>query len=124
MVRFIDDQKVPTRALCLLRSPFASGVKSDGGQYELIVEKRVVGGPRSFDGCATLLVEDVKPEVEAAQQFHEPLMNKRFGDQNQHALHPAGENQTVKDQARLDCLAESYFICKKDARREAAGNFG
>ncbi len=37
-------------------------------------------------GLTSLLVVNVKPEIEAAQQFDEPLVNERLGHENQDAL--------------------------------------
>src|SRR5688572_22491758 len=66
----------------------------------------------------------MEPEVEAAQQFDEPLMHERFGHKDQRALHTSGEDEPVQDEAGLDCLSEPDFIRKKHSRYQPARHLG
>ena len=77
-----------------------------------------------FDGGAAFFIEDGEPEIEAPKQFDEPLVNKRFGNENEGTLDPASEEKTMQDEAAFDGFAEADFIGEKDARVETAGDFG
>src|SRR5207249_8893094 len=73
---------------------------------------------------ATCRIVNMEPEVESPKQFHKPLMDERLGNQYQCALNAAGQDQPVKNEARLDGFAQSDFVGEQDARRHAGGNFG
>ena len=123
MMRFIDHQHVPPGVERLPESGFAAGEKADAREHELIVEKRIRLRVGRLDGLAAFLVEDVEPEIEAAQQFHEPLMHERFREDDEHALRAAGQEQPMQDEARLDGFAEAHLVGQQHARREAGGHF-
>ena len=50
---------------------------------ELVVRKGIDFGGCFLDGFCALLVEDVEPQIEAAQGLHEPLVDQGFGHEDQ-----------------------------------------
>lgn len=124
MMRFIDHEHVPAGGQGLLQTNLVAGQETNAGQHELIIEKRVRLGIRRRDGGASFLVENVKPEIEAPQQFHEPLVNQRFRDDDQDALRPARQQQPVQNQACLDGLAQTHLVGQQDARGQPSRHFG
>jgi hypothetical protein len=120
MVGFIHDNHVPSRvesffcALLILRKQF------DAAQDQLGFEERVVVA----GGLAAFFVVDVEPEVEAPQQFHEPLVHQGFRYQNQHALCPPGQNQPVEDEAGFNGFSQADFVRKEHSGCEPCGDFG
>ena len=71
---------------------------------------RPVAFRTAFDGITTLLIINTETQIEAPQQFHEPLVDQRFGQQNQHPVGPAGEVQPEQDQTGLDRFPEADLI--------------
>src|SRR5262249_35115862 len=69
-------------------------------------------------------VVDVEPEIEASQELHEPLMNKRFRDKDQRPFHTPRQDQPMKNQAGFDRFTKPHFICEQDARSKPARDFG
>ena len=84
----------------------------------------MASGLALLDGLAAFLVEDVEPKIEAAQQFHEPLVHQRFRHEDQHALRAAGQDQPMQNQAGFDGFAQAHFVGEQHARHQAAGHFG
>src|SRR5262249_25162598 len=65
----------------------------------------------------------MKPEIETAQQFHEPLVNQGLRHDDQHAGRPSREDQPVKNQARFNRFSEADFVREQDTRRQSSGHF-
>src|SRR3989442_1466930 len=108
MMGFINDEDVPLGGQGLLNSLLIPCEQAHAAQYELTVEEWILSGIGGFDGLASFLVEDVEPEIETSQQFHEPLVNQRFRHEDQHPLRAAGQDQPMKNQACLDRFSQAH----------------
>ena len=103
----------------LAAARFRAGEEVGGAEDELVVEEGIgvgVVGVAVLDGGAALLVEEGEEEVEAAQEFDEPLVDERLGDEDEDALGAAGEVQAVEDEAGFDGFAEADLVGEEDAR--------
>ncbi len=124
VVRFVDDEEVPTGGDGLVAA--LGGIREEGGagDDELAVEKGVGSRVAGFDGDDAFLVEEVEEEVEPAEEFDEPLVNERVGEDDEDAVGAAGEVEAVENEAGFDGLAEADFVGEEDAGGEAAGDLG
>src|SRR5262245_1136747 len=123
MMRFVDDKNVPTCCQCLLSSLFVLYEQADAAQNELVVEEWILMRIDVLNRLASLFIEDMEPEIEAAKQFNEPLVDQRLRHENQHTFRPAGENEPMKNKTSFDRFAEAHFIGEQDSRRESSGDF-
>ena len=89
MMRLIHNQHVPSGGERLLGSLLAVGEQRDAAKDQLGLQEWVA----VTRGLTSLLIVNVKPEIEAAQQFDEPLVNKRLGHENKDSLGSAGEDR-------------------------------
>src|SRR5215475_7664009 len=122
-MRLIDDDDVPTGFECLCRPIFVLSKPCQAAKNELPVQKRIRTGVSRLDIFASLLIENVKPEIETPEQFNEPLMHQRFGNKNEGALHTAGEYQSMQDEAGFDCLSQAHFIGEQHTWSKPRSNF-
>src|SRR4030095_11135708 len=120
VMRLIHNQHVPTGGKSLLGSLLAVGEQRDAAKDQLGLQEWVAV-PR---GLTSLLIVNVKPEIKAAQQFDEPLMNKRLGHENKDSLDSTGEDEPMQDEACLNRLAQPDLVSEKHAWRQARRNFG
>jgi len=67
-------------------------------------EKRVFARLAAFDVGAARLVEDREPQVEAAQEFDEPLVGERLGYEDEGAFNSAGGEQALRGMQELRML--------------------
>ena len=79
VMRLIHNQHVPSGGKRLLGSLLAVGEQGDAAKDQLGFQEWVA----VTRGLTSLFIVDVKPEIEAAQQFDEPLVNKRLGHEDQ-----------------------------------------
>src|SRR5215468_1442281 len=86
----IDDHHVPTGFECLCRPIFVLSKPLQAAKNELPVQKWIHTRVSRLDIFASLLIENVKPEIETPEEFNEPLMHQRFRNKNKSALHTAG----------------------------------
>ena len=121
---FVDDEEVPGGGESLALAARAVGEEGKGADEELAIEEGVAAFGAVFDGGAAGFVEEAEAEVEAAQQFNEPLVDEGFGDENEDAVGPASEVEAVEDEAGLDGFAQADFIGEKDAGTPAGRDFG
>ena len=54
-------------------------------------------------------------QIEAPQQFHEPLMHQRVRHENQYPLRAVRQDQPMQNQAGLDGFAQADFIGEQEA---------
>src|SRR6188474_545975 len=120
MMRLIHNQHVPSGGEGLLGSLLAVGEQGDAAKDQLRLQEWVA----VTRGLTSFLIVNVKPEIEAAQQFDEPLVNKRLGDENEDSLDSTGEDQPMKDEACLNRLAQPDLVSEKHTWRHARRNFG
>ncbi len=76
-----------------------------------------------FAGEAAFFVVNAEPEVEAAQEFDEPLVGEGFGDEDEDAAGFADGEQALQDEAGFDGFAETDFIGEEYAGDLARGDF-
>jgi hypothetical protein len=110
VVGFIDDDEVPAGVDGLPASFSVLAEELDATEDELVIEEGVGVGMPLFDGQAAFLIEDGGVEVKATEHFDEPLIDERFGDENEGAGGAAAEEETVEDEAGLDGFSEADFI--------------
>jgi hypothetical protein len=91
------------------------GEEFGGAEDELAVQEWISGIFVGVKGGTTLLVEEGEEEVEAAQQFHEPLMDEGFWNKNENPVSPSGEVQAVQDETGFDGLAQTHFVCEEES---------
>jgi hypothetical protein len=84
--------------------------------------KSVAAGHGLFQRLAAFFVVDREAEVEAAQQFDEPLVHQRVRQQHQRARGAAGGELASEDHAGLDGLAQAYFVGQQHAWRSPRGS--
>ena len=94
----------------------------DATEHELIVEERISVRVGSLNGLATLVVKNVEPEIEPAEQFNEPLVNERFRHKDQHTLYASRLDQPMNNQAGFDRLAQAHLIGEQHARDKTASH--
>src|SRR5690348_11025221 len=123
MVRLIHHEHIPAGVQGLLDPPLIAGKQFHAGEHNLAFEEWINFRIGCFDGFAPFLIKDMKPEIETAEQFHEPLMNQGLRHDDQHAGRPSGENQPVKNQARFNGFSKSDFIRQQDTRHQPPGHF-
>ena len=124
MMGFIHHHQIP---VCRQRVPtrvFAAGEKIQATQNQLfglervfrmlIAEDAIHQGIDIVLGCLDRvvpgLIDDGEAQIEAAQHFHQPLMDQRVRHHHQHPPSPTGVQLVVQDQARLDGLAQADLI--------------
>src|SRR5206468_12030029 len=122
MMGFIDHKNVPAGGQSLFDPTLAGSEKIDAAQHELTFQEWIVPGIGGFDRLASLLVEDVEPEIKTAQQFDEPLMNQRVRNEDQHALGAAGQEQPMKDQACFDGFSQADFVRQQNPWQQTPRN--
>ena len=69
-------------------------------------------------------IKDAEAEIEAAQQFHIPLMHQRLRHQDQDPVSPSGQMQPVQNQAGFDRLSQPHFICEEHPGAQSSGYLG
>jgi len=123
-MRFVHDDHVPAGVAGLLQPPVGGRNQSDRRHDELLRQERICLRVRLVDRRATRLVEDVEPEVEAAQEFEEPLVHERIGHQYQRAADPAGQEKAMQHETGFDRLAQAHVVRQQHARGQASGDLG
>ena len=124
MVRLIHHHDVPARGERLRAAALIAREQPDAAQHQLIVEKWICLRLIRLDGRAPLLIKQVKPQVEAAQQFHEPLVDQRLRHENQRPPHSPRLEQPMHNQARLNRLAQAHFIRQQNPRSQPPRHLG
>src|SRR5215217_3690567 len=123
MMRLVDDQQIPVCCNRVRRDLSRISEQWQSAEHELTVEKRI-HRRITFAQCFTsFLVEDREEQIESSEQFHEPLVDERLGDDDEHPRRAAGQVQPVKNHSRFDRLAETDLIREEDARHQASGHF-
>jgi len=74
VVGFVDDDHVPSGVDGLLAALVGIGEEGYGAEDPLLVEEGVASGVAFLEFVAAGFVVDAEPEVEAAQEFHKPLV--------------------------------------------------
>ena len=100
-----------------------SGEEFGGAEDELAVQEWISGILVGVKGGTTLLVEEGEEEVEAAQQFHEPLMDEWFWNKNENPVSASGEMQAMQDETGFNGLAQTNFICEEESGSETLDGF-
>ena len=90
MVGLIDDQEVESGGPSLLGTHGAGTEKLGGTENELAVEEGIAGLLVGLDRGTTLLVEEGKEKIEAAEEFDEPLVDERLRDKDEDPVGPPG----------------------------------
>ena len=85
VVCLIDDEQIPTSVSGLCRTFGRAAEQRKRAEDELAVEEGIAFGISGFDGGAALLIEEAEHQIEAAQEFDEPLMRKGIGHENEDA---------------------------------------
>ena len=121
-MRLIHHEHIPARRHRLRRAPRVSRQEANAGQHELVIQKRVGARFAGFDGRAAFLIENMQPHVEAAEHFHEPLVDERFRHQYQDAIRPSAQQQAMQDQTGLDGFSKPHFVREHHARGVPVGD--
>ncbi len=82
---FIDDEEIPTGVGGLCGTFGRAAKQGERAEHELAVEERIALGISRFDGGAALFIEEAEHQIEAAQEFDEPLMRQRIGHEDEDA---------------------------------------
>ncbi len=123
VVGFVNDEEIPAGFEDLGGAGFGGGEKGEAGEDELGIEEGVDAFVVVLNGLAAVFVKETEEEIEAAEEFDEPLMEEGVGDEDEDAGGAAGELEAMKDEAGLDGFAEADFVSEEDAGEEAAGDF-
>ena len=118
MMGLIDHKQVPAGLQGLLKPRRLPGEQVESAEQQLIVQEGVAAWICFLKGLAARLVKDVKPEIEATQQFQEPLVHQGFRHQDNYPPYAAGEQQPVEDETSLDGLPQAYLVRKQDSRHD------
>ena len=138
VVRFIHYHQVPAGGEGMVPGLFAAHQEVQAAQHQLVrlervnavivVTKDVVyqGIDIIFLGLEVVvaaLVDDGETQVEAAQHFHQPLVNQRIRHHNQGPAGAAGVQLVMQDQAGFDGFTQAHFIGQQYPGRMAPGHF-
>ena len=85
VVGLIDDEQIPTSVSGLCGTFGRAAEQRERTKDELAVEERVAFGISGFDGGAALFIKEAEHQIEAAQQFDEPLMRQGIWHENEDA---------------------------------------
>jgi len=121
VVGFIDDEHVEAGRGGLRGAVGMLGEKFCGAEDELAVVEGIALGLELLDGLAAFLIEEGEEEVEAAEEFDEPLVDEGFGDEDEDAVGASGEVEAVEDKAGFDGFAEANLVGEEEAGGEAGG---
>ena len=121
VVGFVHQQQVPARGQGLAGALFMAGQPVHRGDDALFVLEGIGLGFGHLQRFAALFVVDGEGQVEAPQQFDEPLVDQAFGNQHQHPAGAARGQHLRGDQAGFDGLAQADLIGQQQARRPARG---
>ena len=124
VVGFVDDEEVPGGGEGLASPERVEGEEVEGAEEELAVEEGVAAFGAVFNGGAAGFVEEAEAEVEAAEQFDEPLVDKGFRDEDEDAVGPAGQVEALQNEAGFDGFAQADFVREENAGAPALGHFG
>ena len=122
VVGLIDDEQVPAGIEGLGGALLRGCEKAETGEDELGVEKGIGAFIVVFDGLAAIFIKETEQQVEAAEEFDKPLVQKSVWDEDQDTGGAACEVEAMQDEAGFDGLAQAHFVCKQDAWQEAAGD--
>ena len=123
VMRLVDDDEVPAGGEGLFAALLDVGEESDARESELGAVERIFSRIAGLDVVEADFVVDGEPEIEAAEEFDEPLVCERFGYENEGALHFADGEEALEDEAGLDGFAEADLVGEEDARDLARGDF-
>ena len=126
MVRLVDHQQVDPRLDRLLGQPPALDQGVEPHDRLAVDVERVETLAMVLDHVVQpLVVEQHEDLVVLAPQLAQPLESQRLGGHDERALGPAGVEEAVQDQARLDRLAEADLVRQQPAHGIAvAGALG
>src|SRR5688572_6127885 len=113
---FVDHHHVPPRRHGLLAPGVICREIGHAANRKLAAEKRILLRFTFLQRHAALLVVDAEPQVESTQQLDEPLVNERFGYEDQDAAGFPDREESLHDQARLNRLAEPDLVGEQHAR--------
>ncbi len=123
VVGLIHDKEIESCGSRLFGPGRVFGQEFGGAEDELAVQEWISGLIVGFKGSTTLFVEEGKEEIETAQQFHEPLVDKWLWNKNEDPVSTSGKMQTVKDEAGFNGLSQSDFVGEEKPGRESPGGF-
>src|SRR5262249_1779184 len=76
MMRFVHDDHIPSCRFRLVGPMVVLHKEAETAQHKLIVKKWIVEFTGALYGSASLLIENVEPQIETPQQFDKPLVNQ------------------------------------------------
>ncbi|MNE15801.1 hypothetical protein D3C80_1087220 [compost metagenome] len=114
MVRFIDDQQIPLGIAKMLKALLATTHKVEGANHQLLGFERVLSVVLGFG--ITLVIEQGKTQVKAAQHFNQPLVLQGFRHHDQHTFRGTRQQLLVQNHARFDGFTQAHFIRQQYAR--------
>ena len=123
VVGLVNHQQIPVTFYSLLRALRVRAQEFQGAQHQLLALKRVFLFTACGNGLAAFLVKDAEVQVEAAQHFHQPLVQQTFRHHNQYPSGAFGQQLVVQDQARFDGFPEADFVSQQHTRGVAVGDF-
>ena len=123
MVGFIDDDEVPAGGDELGEAALVAGGEGGAAEHELVAGEGVFAGLGGFGFEAAGFIKNAEPEVKAAEELDEPLVDERLGHEDEGATHAADGEEALEDEAGFDSFAEAYFIGEEDAGEGAADDF-
>ncbi len=109
-------------ALFRRRDGFVIGVTGDDAVKKGFKAVIRCGG-HAFNIGAPCFIENRKMQIEAAQHFHQPLVDQRFRYHDQHTAGALGEQLLMQNQSGLDGLAQSDLIGQQHTGRITACHF-
>jgi hypothetical protein len=110
VVGLIHDQEIQSGLDRLLHAPGGGGEEVHRGDHGLPVEERIHGLIALFLGTEQILVDHGEHVVEAAVEFHHPLVDQLRGRDHQHAPDLAGHVQAMEDEPGFDGLPQAHFV--------------
>ena len=120
VMRLVADQQIPAGMQRGIGQGDILGQQVQAAEDALLGLERI--GVLCRQRLHTRLIEERNAQIEAAQQLDQPLMQERFGHQDQHPLHAASEQQPMQDQAGFDGLAKPDLIGQQHARMMSVGD--
>jgi hypothetical protein len=70
-----------------------------------------------------LFVVNAEPQIEAAEQFDEPLVGQRLRDEDEDPFRFSHGQEALEDEAGFDGFSQAHFVGEENAWNLARGNF-